>query len=161
VTPTNPEILDSNISPHISGTKPFEILNIMKKTVKAIAMSPATVNNTSVHALPDVWLSPLELSTLRKSISAQTLQELFEYHEDLWEVVCTGHKREYLGFFEAGRVPKLDAFVRMLITDSQQLRGAKLKAARDAQVDVLRANWAMSNDPLWKLDGSEILVIKA
>jgi len=127
---------------------------------KAGAISPVTVITPSAYELPDVWLSPRELGTLRKSISAQTLQDLFDYHEDLWGVVCTSSKLDYLGYAETGQVPQLDTFVRMLIADSLLLRGEKLKAAQDAQGAVHMANWAIRDDPLWKLDGSAILATK-
>ena len=133
----------------------------MKNTTNDATALPVTVNTTSANELPDVWLSPRELTALRKTISAQTMQELFDYHEDLWDVVCRGRKLEYFGYAETGQVPQLDTFVRMLIADSKHLRGAKLKAAEDAQVAALRANWAMCDDPLWKLDASKILVMKS
>ena len=132
----------------------------MKNTTNDATALPVTVNTTSAHALPDVWLSPRELSTLRKSISVETIQELFDFHEDLWDVVCIGRKLEYFGYAETGQVPQLDTFVRMLIADSKQLRGAKLKAAQDAHIAALRANWDMRDDPLWKLDASKILAMK-
>lgn len=120
--------------------------------------APTSTNTTSAWTAPDVWLSTRELSTLRKSISAETLQELFEYHEDMWDVVCTGRKREYVGYALTNEVPQLDTFVRMLISDSQKLRGAKLKAANDAQIAAIIANSEMHQDPLWDLDSAGILV---
>ena len=89
------------------------------------------------------------------------MQELFDYHEDLWDVVCIGRKLEYFGYAETGQIPQLDTFVRLLIADSKQLRGTKLKATQDAHIAALRANWAMRDDPLWKLDASKILAMKS
>lgn len=141
--------------------QPLERLNIMKTTKTVAATPPVTANTTSANEMPEVWLSADDMSALRNSISLKTLQDLLFYHEDLWDVLCRGRNEEYLGYVETNRVPQLDTFVRMLIADSQKLRGAKFKATLDAQVAALKANWAMRDDPLWKLDDSEILAIKS
>ncbi len=126
------------------------------KTTKATA-TPAI----QAPATPEMWLTPGQVKAVRASIKPETVQALTDYQEEIWDVLCTAHGLELRGAFESGEPAPVDAFVRMLIADSRSIRGATLKATDEAQRAALRANYAIQNDPLWKLDSTGIVAIKA
>lgn len=127
------------------------------KTTKATA-TPATTQST---AMPDVWLGPRQVKALRASITPETLQELVNYQEEIWDVLCMAHGQRLHSAFESGETAPVDAFVRMLIADSRSIREATLKATDEAQRAAMRANYAIQNDPMWALDSTGIVAIKA
>lgn len=127
------------------------------KTTKATA----TPSITQSIAEADVWLTPRQVKALRASITPETLQALVDYQEEIWDVLCVAHGLELHGYVESGETAPIDAFVKMLIVDSQRIRGAALKATDEAQRVALRANFAIKTDPLWKLDAAGIVAFKA
>lgn len=111
--------------------------------------------------MPDVWLDPRQVKALRASITPETLQELVDYQEEIWGVLCISHGLELRGAFESGETAPVDALVRMLIADSRGIREAALNATDEAQRAAMRANYDIQNDPLWKLDSTGITAFKA
>ena len=127
------------------------------KTTKATA-TPAIAQST---AKPDMWLTPRQIKEVRSSITPETLQSLVDYQEEIWDVICTAHGLELCGCIESDETLPLDAFVKMLIADSQRIRGAALRATDEAQRAALRANYAIKTDPMWKLDATGIKAYRA